>query len=222
MHFEIREESVSSLGAVARLAISFLVESQLTIEAVDGGLRGITLRESVVADPYVKDYDALPGANLMESTAAWDTSNWGLISAFYEERRIGGAVIAYATPNLDMLEGRGDLAVLWDLRLDPEFRRMGAGKALFAASEVWARERGCRLLKVETQNINVPACRFYAAQGCVLGSINRFAYPDHPQETQLNWYKALGGLSGASNADTSPPNPPLPDSLTSFGERGGL
>jgi len=44
---------------------------------------------------------------------------------------------------------------------------------------------------VETQNVNVPACRFYARMGCVLGGIHRFAYPELPGEARLLWYKAL-------------------------------
>ena len=60
----------------------------------------------------------------------------------------------------------------------------------------WVVARGCRWLKVETQNINVPACRFYAKQGCVLGAIHRFAYPDYPNEAQLLWYKDLAGQTG--------------------------
>ncbi len=92
---------------------------------------------------------------------------------------------------VEMLEGRKDLAVIWDIRVSPGFRRQGLGKVLFLASETWARARGCRWLKVETQNINVPACRFYAKQGCILGSIDTFAYPGFPDETQLLWYKDL-------------------------------
>jgi len=42
---------------------------------------------------------------------------------------------------------------------------------------------------VETQNINVPACRFYARQAFVLGAVNRGAYPDLPHDVQLLWYK---------------------------------
>ena len=58
----------------------------------------------------------------------------------------------------------------------------------------WARARGCRQLKVETQNINLPACHFYAAQGCRLGAIHRHAYARHPElagETMLLWYLDL-------------------------------
>ena len=70
-------------------------------------------------------------------------------------------------------------------------RGRGVGARLFAAAEAWAMARGVRTLKVETQNVNVGACRFYARQGCTLGEINRFAYPQLPDEVQLIWRKAL-------------------------------
>lgn len=38
---------------------------------------------------------------------------------------------------------------------------------------------------------HVAACRFYSRQGCVLGAIDRFAYPELPQEARLLWYKDL-------------------------------
>ena len=104
---------------------------------------------------------------------------------------MGGAVVAFDTPGLIMLEGRRDLAVLWDIRVDPDHQRRGVGTALFGAAETWSRTRGCRQLKIETQNVNVPACRFYLGQGCVLGGINRFAYREFPEEVQLLWYKDL-------------------------------
>jgi ribosomal protein S18 acetylase RimI-like enzyme len=73
----------------------------------------------------------------------------------------------------------------------PEYRGQGIGRALFGAAENWAKGRGCRQLKVETQNINVPACRFYASQGCILREANRLAYPKLPDEIQLIWCKFL-------------------------------
>src|SRR5262249_9175844 len=120
-------------------------------------------------------------------------SNWGLLSAHAGGHRVGGVVIAFRSPGVDMLEGRTDLAVIWDLRVRPEARGRGVGAALFRAAEAWAAARGCRRLKVETQNINVPACRFSARQGCVRGAITRLAYDELPDETQLIWYKDLRG-----------------------------
>jgi ribosomal protein S18 acetylase RimI-like enzyme len=66
-----------------------------------------------------------------------------------------------------------------------------AGSALFRAAEGWAGARGCGWLKIETQNVNAAACRFYRKMGCALGGIDRFAYPELPDEVQLLWWKAL-------------------------------
>ena len=104
---------------------------------------------------------------------------------------MGAAVVAFDTPGMAILEGRDDLAVLWNLRVAPRLRGQGLGAALFRAAERWAVRHGCRELEVETQNVNVAACRFYARQGCSLGSIRLFAYRDFPGEAQLLWYKDL-------------------------------
>jgi ribosomal protein S18 acetylase RimI-like enzyme len=106
-------------------------------------------------------------------------------------RRVGGATVAFDTPELTMLEGRRDLAVLWDIRVSPDARRQGVGSALFERVEALAQLHGCQQLKVETQNTNVRACRFYERQGCQLRAIHRAAYPELPQEIQLLWYKDL-------------------------------
>jgi GNAT superfamily N-acetyltransferase len=76
------------------------------------------------------------------------------------------------------------LAVLWDIRVAPAFRGRGVGRALFEAVETWVGARGCAELKVETQNINVAACRFYAALGCQLRTVRTDAYPLCPGEDQ--------------------------------------
>ena len=61
------------------------------------------------------------------------------------------------------------------------------------------RARGFRWLKIETQNVNVPACRFYQKMGCTLGAIDRFAYPSQPAEARLLWWKALASLDTNSS-----------------------
>ncbi len=102
--------------------------------------------------------------------------------------RVGGAVVAWNSPTLHMLEARTDLAVLWDLRVRCEYRRLGVGSRLFDRCAEWARRKGCNRLKIETQDINVPACRFYASKGCELRGIHRGIYPDYPTDVQLLWY----------------------------------
>jgi GNAT superfamily N-acetyltransferase len=191
MNTEIIEEPISAAGELAKIPIAFTVESVFDVAPHDGGLGGLILSERRVDTPYVKDYDLTEGEHPTRWARRFDVSNWGLIGARSDGVRVGGAVVAFDTQGVNMLEGRKDLAVLWDIRVAPMFRARGVGSALFRAVEAWASARGCGQLKIETQNINVPACRFYARRGCVLGAIHRFAYCDLPDEVQLLWYRTL-------------------------------
>ena len=90
-----------------------------------------------------------------------------------------------------MLEARTDLAVLWDIRVRSEYRRLGIGSQLFDRCAEWVKRKGCSRLKIETQDINVPACRFYASKGCELRGIHHGMYSEHPDEVQFLWYLDL-------------------------------
>lgn len=188
----VEQESMSLLARHARTPIAFLVDRVLEPVLLGGsGIDGIGFTEAPVTRPWPKDYDAIAGNGPLAWPRRFDLRNWGLLGAYRDHERVGGAVLAHRTVGVDMLEGRDDLAVLWDLRVAPAARGSRIGTALFCAAEQWALERGCRELKVETQNINVGACRFYARMGCVLGTINAHAYPAHPEEIQLFWYRTL-------------------------------
>jgi GNAT superfamily N-acetyltransferase len=179
------------VGWLDEIPIAFGVTRVLDVSLNNGGLGGITLTEMPVDEPWVKDYDAVHDEGPSRWADQFNVSNWGLLTAHDANRLIGGAVVAYDTPGVDMLEGRSDLAVLWDIRVADNVRSRGVGTRLFSAAAEWAQSRGCSSLKIETQNINVPACRFYARMGCTLGAINRFAYTDLPDEVQLVWYRQL-------------------------------
>ena len=176
------------LAEYANVSIAFEVTSVLLAQPGTAGT--FVLTERPVDQPYVKDYDAL-GERPETWAARFDTSRWGLLLARIEGRCLGGATVALDTSGLDMLEGRNDLAVLWDIRVASADRGQGVGRALFAAAEAWALTRGCRELKVETQNVNVAACRFYAAMDCQLRVVREHAYPDCPGEAQFMFYKTL-------------------------------
>ena len=187
----IIEESIGVLSEYGEIPISFEVHSIVEVRPADRPLQRFTLEERGVGQPWTKDYDSHKGEGPRRWASRWDISNWGIISAFLDDTRVGGCAIAYDTAGLDMLEGRKDLAVLWDIRVRPEFRGQRIGSALVDSAVAWARRRGCRQVKVETQNVNVPACRFYAAQGFRLATVSRSAYEDLPDEVQLIWYKQL-------------------------------
>lgn len=197
MSIEIHEESPSDLTEYARVPIAFQVRERLAIDTPDAGLGGLRLVVEAVTPPYRKDYDALPENHPTTWAQRFDLVGWGVLAAYSGAERVAGAVVVCGATGVEMLEGRADLAVLWDLRVAPEWQGQGVGAALFRAAERWAVKRGASCLKVETQNINVAACRFYARQGCVLGAIHRFQYPMLPDEAQLLWYKSLRARANA-------------------------
>jgi GNAT superfamily N-acetyltransferase len=177
------------LAEYATIPIAFEVASVMS--AQKNADRPFTLTERHLDSPYVKDYDAIGGDRPLDWPARFDTSQWVLFVVRADGQSLGGATVALRTSGLDMLEGRNDLAVLWDIRVAPTSRGQGVGRALFEAVAAWSRQRGCRELKVETQNINVPACGFYAAMGFQLRVVRDNAYPLCPGEVQFLWYKAL-------------------------------
>lgn len=185
---EIRDESAATLAEYARIPIAFEVRE--IFDVATGG-DCFVLTERTLDVPYVKDYDAIGAESPVHWPEHFDLSNWVFLAAYYEGRRVGGAAVAFDTAGLEMLEGRADLAVLWDIRVAPEARGQGVGRGLFRAAEAHAARRGCLQLKIETQNINVPACKFYARQGCALRAVKHLAYTELPHEIQLLWYKEL-------------------------------
>ena len=150
-----------------------------------------TLKSRRLASPMVKDYDASPGDAPVDWAARFDLSDWRFLAARMDGQRVGGAAMVMRAEAVDLLEGRSDLALLWDIRVEPTIRRAGVGSALLRAVEERTREAGLVELKVETQNNNVPACRFYARHGFQLRRAVWGAYPQLPSEVQLLWYKRL-------------------------------
>lgn len=192
MRISIVQEDAPALREYAQVPISFSVRSVYDVSVSTSG--EIILTERELDTPIEKDYDSTSEGPTVWPVA-FDVSNWAFLAAFADGARVGGAVVAVRSRDVEMLEGRDDLAVLWDLRVAPEHRRRGIGAALIEVAESWARANGAKTLKVETQNINVPACRSYGRSGFVLRKANFGAYSEFPDEVQLLWYKDLSSSS---------------------------
>jgi ribosomal protein S18 acetylase RimI-like enzyme len=161
------------------------------MEKLDSGLGGIVFREIPVA-AQVKDFSFYQRASDYEKQ--FDISNWAFFMAFDGFKPVGAATVASRTDNLRMLDGRDDLSVLWDIRVATDYKRQGVGQKLFDLAAEWSKNQGLKQMKIECQNNNVPACRFYHKQGAVLGKIDAYAYFSDPavkDEIQLIWYLDL-------------------------------
>ncbi|MGH7625623.1 MAG: GNAT family N-acetyltransferase [Gemmatimonadaceae bacterium] len=173
------------------MSIAFEVTDIFDEQAVVALLAGKPAAGTALSAPYWKDYDSYPGNRPTDWSRRFDVSRWIILAAFADGRRLGGAVIVCDDPLIALLRECRHGALLWDLRVAPAMRTRGVGSALLRAAEEAAAQRGARALRVETQQINVPACRFYARHGFRLEQARRGAYPDLPAETQLLWRKTL-------------------------------
>ena len=189
MRVVVRQEPLSALSDYASVPIAFTTTTVLKVEWIANGLGGVRMVEAPLDQPLTKDFDE------DEPVTHWrrfgNISHWGIFAAFSDEHRVGGAVVAHNSPGIHMLEGREDLAVLWDLRVHPSVRRSGVGTRLLDRAIQCARASGCSFLKVKSQNTNPAACRFYAKRGLHLGGLRRGVYPEYPDEVQLLWYLDL-------------------------------
>lgn len=187
-----RQVDKTDLPLYDRIPMEVFVTSCFKIQKIDRGLGGFTLTEAPVK-PYRKDFRVGE-----DSAACWekqfDLANWAFFMAFDGERPVGGATVASRTPGVHMLAGREDLAVLWDIRVEDGYKRQGVGQKLFEMAAGWAKGQGLSQMKIECQNNNVPAVKFYHKQGAVLSMIDEYAYYNEPEyrcEVQLIWYLDL-------------------------------
>jgi GNAT superfamily N-acetyltransferase len=189
---EILPVNERTLDEYRRIPSWFEVRAKLEVEILNDGLGGMIFKERPVQHPYKKDYGEA------EEPKTWmrgfNTSNWVVLLVHHGAIPVGGLTMVWRTPEVRILNGRDDLACVWDIRVRPEYKQKGIGTELFQQAVAWSKKNGCRQLCVETQNVNMPACRFYLKQGCRLGAINRYAYLSNPalaDEVQLIWFMDL-------------------------------
>ena len=190
MSIIIKQVTTDTLPSYSKIPASLLVESAYRTRTKDG-FKGIELYEEKVSHPYIKDYDAARGEGPTRWLKRFDMSNWGIFMAMDGDRPVGGTIVA---PGAYVGDIDKTFAQLFDIRVYHDLRRLGTGTKLLQQAATFARQLNCKFLKIETQNTNIPACKFYARQGCKLGNIDLFAYksdPAYEHEFRIVWYLEL-------------------------------
>ena len=191
MEIEMLPVNKKTLDRYSVIPSYFEVNSMLEVEVLDDGFKGMKFREKKVARPYTKNYD-VDGEPF--SWLNFNTSHWVTFLLSEDESLVGGLTVACQTPELRELNGRNDLADVWDIRVHPDYKHKGYGTRLFQEAVAWSRNKGFKQLCVETQNVNVRACRFYLKQGCRLGvstAMLTIATRKKRDEVQLVWFMDL-------------------------------
>ena len=167
------------------------VKSEYRIKKIENGLGGVILEE-VEVEPYVRDLSIYERATEYEKE--FDITNWKFFMAFDGEKPVGAITMVAKNEDVNMLSGRNDACVLWDIRVEDGYKHQGIGQRLFDMAVEWAREEGLKQMIIECQNTNVTACKFYHKQGAVLSKIDEYAYYEEGEdnrEVQFVWYYDL-------------------------------
>ncbi len=192
MNIAIKQVDTTYFPQYDTIPMQVHVEREYRLVKQNNGLGGIIFKETQV-EPYIKNF-CVGKDESVTRWSRWDLSNWGFFMAFDGDKPIGAAAIATRTKDINMLCERDDLAVLWDIQVADEYKNQGIGHALFQKAVEWSRAQGMTQLKIECQNNNVPAVKFYHKQGAVLGGIDEYAYYNDPYakgEIQFIWYLDL-------------------------------
>jgi len=190
------EESLDRMTEYARIGIGFWVREVFERPAIEALRRGEDAKATPVTNPYWKDYDEACGGRPTDWAARFG-NGLTILAAYNDGQRVGGAAVVVGDAELDRFFGQSGAAVLWDLRVAPEARHQGVGAALVSGAERVATRCAAGQLFVETQHINVPACRLYRRNGFRLIDVRKNAYSEAPDEIQLLWAKSLANAHRA-------------------------
>ena len=171
-----------------RVSMNVDVQSEYRVERINNGLGGFVFEE-IQVKPYIKDLSKYECATEYENN--FDIANWRFYMAFDGDIPVGAMTVAGKTEGLNMLYGREDACVLWDIRVADAYKHNGIGEKLLNMGITDAKNDGYVQMIIECQNNNVPACRFYQKHGAVLSKIDMYAYYSEPEvrnEIQFVWY----------------------------------
>ncbi len=209
MNLKFEEVGLKHLEEYSKISSYFYVDYIYKLKKVNRGLGGILFEKTKIngkkdeniienkslywdeqISKYIKNYDL--EENIFNWKEDFGMENWGVFIAYDGDIPIGGANIAFNTKGVNMLSGRKDMTVLWDIRVIDKYKGKGIGSKLFEKAVQWSKDRKCIQMKIETQNINANACEFYKNKGAVLSIIDEYAYyGECDGEVQLIWYKNL-------------------------------
>lgn len=174
MNLEIKQATRNTIALVDTFDRSFVVNSRLVLSAADGQLR----TQIVPVPNFIKTYPR----DEIDYTTFLDHPDKVIFLAYRDARAIGQIVL---------LKSWNRYGYVQSLNVDAPFRGGGVGQALLEKGIEWARQKNLPGVMLETQDINVSACKLYERAGFRLGGFDKFLYtPFHmdPPETALYWY----------------------------------
>jgi len=168
---ELNDQNIQDVN---RCDAVFMVDSKLILQAENDVIR----YTAVSVPPYQKRY-------------AFDEIDYSTYLANPDKTIFFANMDGCLAGQIILSKNWNQYASVEDIAVDVHFRRDGVGRALMNQAIVWAKAKQLPGIMLETQNNNVPACRFYEHCGFTLGGFDRYLYKGIHKDTEeiaLYWY----------------------------------
>ncbi|MCH4886243.1 GNAT family N-acetyltransferase [Acidaminobacter sp. JC074] len=135
-------------------------------------------KEKLLDKPYLKLYDAFQA----ECEDYLSNPDQTIFYALNDHEVLGQIVIR---------KNWNKYCYIDDIAVSKKARQKGVATRLLDQAQKWALENKLGGFMLETQDINLAACRFYKKNGFVIGSIDNMLYRhfDTKDEIAMIWYK---------------------------------
>jgi len=173
MNITLRQMDLQSIHQVDRFNRNSIVNSKLVLHLEDGKLT----YSIVPVEPYEKTLSIEPE----DYTTFIDNPQKVIFFADVDGQPAG---------QIKLIPWWNKFAYVEELVVDTEFRGKGVGHGLMTLAIEWAKHHNFPGLTLETQDNNVPACKFYEKCGFVLSGFDLYAYRNlsNASEIALYWY----------------------------------
>ncbi|OKP88163.1 streptothricin acetyltransferase [Paenibacillus helianthi] len=180
LDISIREMAVEEQGCLADIDDSFIVDSVLVL-SFSGNQFNYTVKD---IPSYEKSYTAEVSEEADAADGSTELIHPDQVTylAFAENQIVGRIVLK---------KNWNHYALIEMIQVDKAFRRHGVGRQLMEQARHWALEQELPGIMLETQSINVSACRFYESIGFVIGGFDKYVYRGIPkacEEVAVYWY----------------------------------
>ncbi|MFU1798727.1 GNAT family N-acetyltransferase [Paenibacillus azoreducens] len=135
-----------------------------------------TYTEEIFSEPYFKQYEN------DEIDISYVEEDGKAVFLYYDENHCVGQIRICSNWN--------GYALIEDIAVAKEWRQKGIGSALMEKAVDWAKQNKFIGLMLETQDVNVSACRFYAKNSFIIGAVDNMLYSNFPtaNEKAIFWY----------------------------------
>jgi ribosomal protein S18 acetylase RimI-like enzyme len=171
MIIEINQENVKDVNKPNE---SFIIFGKVIPEFINNCWN---ITETLLEKPYEYKY---PNSN--DDYSKYIKNKEKVIYLYYDGDICIGQII--------LIKYWNKYAYIQDICISKDYRKKGIGHKLMDQAVKWTKDKKLKGIMLETQDVNLAACKFYQKYGFILGGVDTMLYSnfDNAEQKALFWY----------------------------------